>query len=172
MGLEAEGDHFKIDGKKYKIYSGEIHYFRVHPEYWEHRLGQLAASGLNTVSFYVPWNFHEEQKGIFNFSGNRDVRRFIKIAEKLHLHVMIRVGPYICAEWEWGGLPSWLLINDNLKIRTNTPAFIEPTRIWMNRLVEEIKDLQHSTNGPIIAIQIENEYGVYQQDPAYLPTLR
>ena len=139
-------------------------------KYWEHRLGQLAASGLNTVSFYIPWNFHEEQKGIFNFSGNRDLRKFIKIAEKLHLHVIIRVGPYICAEWEWGGLPPWLLINDNLKIRlvifpkmsihrkvfrTNTPAFIEPTRIWLTRLIEEIKDLQHSQNGPIIAIQVK-----------------
>ena len=142
LGLEAEGPHFKIDGKKFNIYSGEIHYFRVHPEYWEHRLGQLAASGLNTVSFYVPWNFHETEETKFNFDGPRDLRRFIKIAEKLHLHVLIRVGPYICAEWEWGGLPAWLLKNDNLKIRSNTPNFMDPVRKWLNRLVEEIVDLQ------------------------------
>ena len=102
LTLQAEGDHFTIDGKKFSIYSGEIHYFRVHPDYWEQRLSQLTAAGLNTVSTYIPWNFHEEIQGEYDFSEWRDLRRFIKTAEKVGLHVMLRVGPYICAEWEWG----------------------------------------------------------------------
>ena len=102
----------------------------------------MVRRSLNTVSFYVPWNFHETEETKFDFSGPRDLRRFIKIAEKLHLHVLIRVGPYICAEWEWGGLPAWLLKNDNLKIRTNTPNFMDPVKKWFDRLVEEIVDLQ------------------------------
>lgn len=170
--MQAEGPEFTIEGKPFKIYSGEVHYFRIHHEYWEHRLGQLAASGLNTVSFYIPWNFHEQREGEFNFEGQRDVRRFIRAAEKLHLHVIVRVGPYICAEWEWGGLPAWLLKHDNLKIRTNMPEFINPAVAWLKRLVVELHDLQHSVDGPIIAVQIENEYGVYEQDPGYLPKLR
>ena len=102
LTLQAEGDHFTIDGKKFSIYSGEIHYFRVHPDYWEQRLSQLTAAGLNTVSTYIPWNFHEEIQGEYDFSEWRNLRRFIKTAEKVGLHVMLRVGPYICAEWEWG----------------------------------------------------------------------
>jgi beta-galactosidase len=99
----------------------------------------LASAGLNTVSTYVPWNFHEEREGEYNFKDWRNLRKFIKTAEKYHLHVMIRVGPYICAEWEWGGLPAWLLNYQHMKIRTTQEDFISATKKWFHRLIDEIK---------------------------------
>lgn len=101
-------DRFYLNGEPFQIISGSIHYFRVVPEYWEHRLMKLRAMGCNTVETYIPWNFHEPKKGEFDFSGMRDVEAFVRLAQKLGLYVILRPSPYICAEWEFGGLPAWL----------------------------------------------------------------
>ena len=116
--MQADGTHFSLAGNPLNIYSGEMHYFRVHPDYWDQRMSNFPAAGLNTLSTYVPWNFHETYEGEFNFDGFQNLRKYIKTAEKHGLNVLLRVGPYICAEWEWGGLPAWLLTKKGIKIRS------------------------------------------------------
>ena len=149
-----------------------MHYFRVHPDYWDQRMSNFPAAGLNTLSTYVPWNFHETYEGDFQFDGFQNLRKYIKTAEKYGLNVLLRVGPYICAEWEWGGLPAWLLTKKGMKIRSTQEEFMKATKKWLKRLIKEMEDLQYSLGGPIIAIQVENEYGVYEQDSSYLPSLK
>ena len=111
-----DGD-FLLNGEKLNIYSGAMHYFRVLPEYWEDRLKKLKAAGLNTVETYVCWNLHEPRKGCYNFSGMLDIVRFIETAAKIGLYVIVRPGPYICAEWDFGGFPAWLLADENIRVR-------------------------------------------------------
>ena len=107
--LTVDHKQFLLDGKPFRIISGALHYFRILPEYWEDRLTKLKACGFNTVETYTCWNLHERREGQFDFSGMLDIERFIETAEKLDLNVIVRPGPYICAEWDFGGLPSWLL---------------------------------------------------------------
>ncbi|CBY13726.1 unnamed protein product [Oikopleura dioica] len=164
----AEGTHFSLAGNPLNIYSGEMHYFRVHPGYWDQRMSNFPAAGLNTLSTYVPWNFHETYEGEFNFDGFQNLRKYIKTAEKHGLNVLLRVGPYICAEWEWGGLPAWLLTKKGMKIRSTQDEFLKATKKWLKRLIKEVEDLQFSQ----APIQVENEYGVYEQDSSYLPSLK
>src|SRR5690554_3683782 len=127
-------EDFYWNGKPIKIISGSIHYFRVVPEYWEDRLQKLKAMGCNTVETYVPWNFHEPKEGEFHFEGQHDIKRFIEIANALDLFVIVRPSPYICAEWEFGGLPSWLLKDRNMKLRTAYPPFMEKVKSYFERL--------------------------------------
>ncbi|CAH3188239.1 unnamed protein product [Porites evermanni] len=162
--LRTEKQQFLLEGKPFRILSGAIHYFRVVPEYWKDRLLKLKAMGLNTVETYVPWNLHEEVKGQFNFEGILDIVHFIKLAQSVGLYVIVRPGPYICAEWELGGLPSWLLRDSKMKLRTSYPPYIHAVDKYFKKLLQKLVPLQFSHGGPVIAFQVENEYGSFGAD--------
>ncbi|MGY3749428.1 glycoside hydrolase family 35 protein [Vagococcus acidifermentans] len=164
-------DDFYLNGYPFKIISGAIHYFRVVPEYWHDRLQKLKMLGCNTVETYIPWNMHEPQEGAFDFTGILDIRSFVKIAGELDLFVILRPSPYICAEWEFGGLPYWLLQYPELTIRQSCPLFMQKVGNYFDRLFKEIGDLQLTAGGPVIMMQIENEYGSYSNDLHYLNSL-
>lgn len=166
--LTIKDGELKMNGESFRIYSGSMHYFRIMPEYWEDRLKKLKAAGFNTVETYVCWNMHEPKKGEFNFTGRFDIRRFIKTAQKVGLYAIVRPGPYICAEWDFGGLPAWLLKDRNMRLRCAYPDYLQHVSDFYHRLFEEIGDLQQSEGGNIIAMQIENEYGSYGNDKEYL----
>ncbi|RZU64246.1 beta-galactosidase [Microterricola gilva] len=155
------------DGKPYRMLSGSIHYFRVHPEQWEDRLRRLAAMGANTVDTYVAWNFHEEVEGVRRFDGWRDLERFIRLAGDVGLEVLLRPSPYICAEWSNGGLPAWLTGRVRA-VRTSDPAFLAAVDAWYDELLPRMAPLQAVHGGPIVAVQVENEYGSFGSDRAYL----
>lgn len=161
-------DEFYLNEKPVKIISGAIHYFRVVPEYWQDRLEKLKALGCNTVETYVPWNMHEPNEGEFNFEKGLNLRKFIQRAAELNLNVILRPAPYICAEWEFGGLPYWLQKNPNLKIRFDHPIFLEKIEAYFEQLLAQVVDLQVTHGGPIIMMQVENEYGSYSNDHDYL----
>ena len=164
-------DEFYIDGKLLKIISGGIHYFRIVPEYWRDRLEKLKAMGCNTVETYVPWNMHEPKKGQFDFSGMLDIERFIKLAQELGLYVIVRPSPYICAEWEFGGLPAWLLKEDGMRLRGCYEPYLKHVKEYYDRLFQILTPLQITKGGPVIMFQVENEYGYYGDDTEYLLTL-
>ena len=165
-------DCFYLDGAPLQIISGSIHYFRVVPAYWRDRLEKLKALGCNTVETYIPWNLHEPRKGEFRFDGIADVERFIRLAQELGLYVILRPSPYICAEWEWGGLPSWLLAEDGMHVRTSDPRFMAHVADYYKVLLPKLAPLQSHRGGPVIRMQVENEYGSYGNDKAYLRQLR
>ncbi|MEI0538993.1 beta-galactosidase family protein [Brachyspira pulli] len=165
-------EEFILNGKPIKILSGAIHYFRFVKEYWEDCFYNLKAAGFNTVETYIPWNIHEIDEGVFDFSGNKDIASFIKLAQKMDLLVILRPTPYICAEWEFGGLPAWLLRYDNIKVRTNTELFLNKVDAYYKELFKHISDLQITRNGPVIMMQIENEYGSFGNDKGYLRALK
>jgi beta-galactosidase len=166
--FKANGDHFELDGKPFQIISGAIHYPRVPRAYWRDRLQKARAMGLNTVETYVFWNEHETSPGQFDFSGQKDVAEFIREAQQEGLYVILRPGPYVCAEWEFGGYPAWLLRDPSMVVRTSNPAFIAAASRWLHRLGEELAPLQIGNGGPIIAVQVENEYGSFGSDHAYM----
>ncbi|MGM0920360.1 MAG: glycoside hydrolase family 35 protein [Bacillota bacterium] len=166
--LKVENGEFFLNGKPFQVLSGAIHYFRTVPEYWEDRLRKLRALGLNTVETYVPWNLHEPKKGEFYFSGLGDIEKFITTAQALGLNVIVRPSPYICAEWEMGGLPSWLLAEKDMVLRSSHPGFLKRVEDYFDVLLPKIEKHLSKHGGPIIAMQIENEYGAYGNDPAYL----
>ncbi|XP_063959616.1 beta-galactosidase-1-like protein 2 isoform X1 [Lytechinus pictus] len=166
--LKLQNGEFVLNGEEVTILSGSMHYFRVVPEYWEDRLRKMKSGGLNTVTTYVPWNLHEQVRGDFDFSGILNVVEFLKIAQKVGLYVIFRPGPYICAEWELGGLPSWLLADDEMKVRTTYPLFTEAVTKYFDHLIPKVVPLQYNRGGPIIAFQVENEYGSYGDSAAYM----
>jgi len=170
--FQTDGNRFVLDGKPVRIISGAIHYFRVVPDYWFDRLNKLKACGFNTVETYIPWNLHEPQKGRFHFEGIADVVRFMETAAGLGLHVIIRPSPYICAEWEFGGLPSWLLAESDTALRCAHPSFLAHVDDYYDVLMPLLKPLLCTSGGPIIAMQIENEYGSYGNDLSYLQYMR
>src|SRR5690625_17290 len=149
-----------------------MHYFRIVPEYWEDRLLKLKACGFNCVETYIPWNLHEPKEGEFNFSGIANIEEFINVAEKVGLHVIVRPSPYICAEWEFGGLPSWLLADRNMRIRSFYKPFLDKVDRYFDELLARLRPLQSTNGGPIIAMQIENEYGSFGNDKQYLEYMR
>ncbi|MBA2942972.1 beta-galactosidase [Paenibacillus sp. CGMCC 1.16610] len=170
--LQARDKQFLLDGEPFQILSGAIHYFRVVPEYWEDRLLKLKACGFNTVETYVPWNLHEPQENVYNFDGIANIERFITLAGELGLHVIVRPSPYICAEWEFGGLPAWLLQYTYMKLRCMDATYLMKVDRYYDELIPRLTRLQSTNGGPIIAMQIENEYGSYGNDTAYLTYLR
>jgi beta-galactosidase len=170
LGVKAQQEHtfaikdgnFVYDGKPVKIHSGEMHYSRIPHEYWKHRLQMIKAMGLNTVATYIFWNYHEIAPGIWDFeTGNRNLREFIKMAGNEGLMVILRPGPYACAEWEFGGYPWWLVKNKDLVIRTNNKPFLDSCNVYINILIDQVRDLQITKGGPVIMVQAENEFGSY-----------
>lgn len=155
-----------------RIICGEMHYPRIPRAYWRERLRMARAMGLDAVSTYVFWNRHEPQPGTFDFEGENDVAAYLRAAQEEALHVVLRPGPYVCAEWDFGGLPSWLLRDGKIAVRTSQEAFMAPVRRWLGRLGREIQSLHAAHGGPIVAVQLENEYGAFAADPAYLAALR
>nr|BEK70010.1 beta-galactosidase [Kitasatospora purpeofusca] len=170
--LDFDDDGFRRNGAPHRIVSGALHYFRVHPELWDDRLARLRALGANTVDTYIPWNFHELPSGETDFTGWRDVSRFVRTAERHGLDVILRPGPYICAEWESGGLPARLLATDGMGLRSSDPAFLAEVDGWFDAVVPELLPLLGSRGGPVVAVQVENEYGSYGNDAAYMAYLR
>ncbi|WP_020617105.1 glycoside hydrolase family 35 protein [Paenibacillus daejeonensis] len=168
----VEGDHFVFNGEQIQLLSGAIHYFRVVPEYWEDRLIKLKALGLNTVETYMPWNGHEPRKGEFCFTGLYDFEKFVKLAGDLGLHVILRPSPYICAEWEFGGLPAWLLAESDIRLRCYDETYLKHLDAYYDELLPRIEPLLCTHGGPVIALQIENEYGSYGNDKQYLAHIR
>lgn len=163
---------FLLNGKPYRIFSGEMHYPRIPKEYWKDRLLKLKATGLNTVCTYTFWNIHETSPGVWDFTGDKNIAAFIKIAQEVGLNVILRPGPYVCAEWDFGGMPAWLLKNPDLKVRSNTEFFLSVTEKYIYRLAKEVKQLQITNGGPIIMVQLENEYGAFGSDKEYLTALK
>jgi beta-galactosidase len=161
---------FYLDGKPFQIISGEMHYERIPRAYWKARLKMAKAMGLNTIATYVFWNIHEPHPGQYDFSGNADLAQFIRDAQQEGLKVLLRAGPYSCAEWEFGGFPAWLMKNPKMRtaLRSNDPAFMQPVQQWIMRLGKEVAPLQIGNGGPIIAVQIENEYGDFGASQAYM----
>lgn len=166
-------DDFLLDGERLQIRCGEIHFARVPPEYWSHRLKAIKAMGLNTVCAYLFWNFHEWREGQFDWRGQRDAARFCRLAQAEGLWVILRPGPYACAEWEMGGLPWWLLKQPGERfLRTPDPRFIKPARRWLAEVGRVLAPLQVTRGGPILMVQVENEYGFFGDDLGYLRLMR
>ena len=165
--LRAENGQFYLDGKPLRILSGAMHYFRICPEYWEDRMRKLKQCGFNTVETYCCWNLHERKEGEFDFSGRLDLVKYIETAQKLGLYVILRPGPYICAEWDFGGLPARLLSED-IPLRCNDERFLSQLRPYLLKVFELVKPLLCTNGGPILAMQVENEYGSYGNDREYM----
>ncbi len=170
-------DEFYLDGRPFQIISGGIHYFRVLPEYWEDRLCKLKALGCNTVETYVPWNLHEPEKGSFDFMGEKwhgmlDLKRFVETAQRLGLWVILRPSPYICAEWDFGGFPAWLLAEGEMELRTSDERYLRHVRDYYKVLMPYLAPMQITQGGPVLMMQVENEYGTFGNDRKYLELLR
>ncbi|HEM5323167.1 TPA: beta-galactosidase [Streptococcus suis] len=161
------GDQFYLDGEPFKILSGAIHYFRVHPDDWYHSLYNLKALGFNTVETYVPWNMHEPRKGEFCYEGILDIERFLKLAQELGLYAIVRPSPYICAEWEWGGLPAWLM-KEELRVRSSDSVYLQHLDEYYASLIPKLAKLQLAQGGNVLMFQVENEYGSYGEEKEYL----
>lgn len=154
-------DRFLKDGQPFRYISGSIHYFRVPSFYWKDRLLKMKMAGLNAIQTYVPWNFHELRPGQYQFSGDHDVVQFLQLAHELGLLVILRPGPYICAEWDMGGLPAWLLEKESIVLRSSDPDYLAAVDKWLGVLLPKMKPLLYQNGGPIITVQVENEYGSY-----------
>jgi len=165
-------DKFYLNGEPFQIISGAVHYFRTVPEYWRDRLEKLFNMGCNTVETYIPWNFHEPKHGEFLWEGMRDICRFIETAKELGLYMIIRPSPYICAEWEFGGFPAWLLKNRNMRLRCSYKPYLDAVYEYYRELMPRLAPYQIDRGGNIILMQLENEYGYYGNDTAYLEFLR
>jgi beta-galactosidase len=166
--FKAENGKFTLDGKPFQVISGEMHYARIPRAYWRARFKMAKAMGLNTITTYVFWNEHEAQPGVYDFTGNNDVAEFIREAQQEGLYVILRPGPYACAEWEFGGFPAWLLKDHSTVVRSSDPKFMVPAQRWLVRLGQELAPLQIGNGGPIILVQVENEYGSFDKDHAYM----
>ena len=172
-GTFTTGDKtFLLNGEPFIVKAAEVHYPRIPRPYWEHRIQMCKALGMNAVCIYIFWNIHEQQEGVFDFTDNNDVAEFCRIAQKNGLYVIVRPGPYVCAEWEMGGLPWWLLKKKDIKLRERDPYFMECVKIFEEKVGEQLKPLTIQNGGPIIMIQVENEYGSYGEDKPYISEIR
>lgn len=170
--FEVGKNTFLLNGKPFVVKAAEVHYPRIPEPYWEQRILSCKALGMNTLCLYVFWNLHEQQPGKFDFSGNKDIAKFCRLAQKHGMYVIVRPGPYVCAEWEMGGLPWWLLKKDDVQLRTLDPYYMERVGIFMNEVGKQLADLQISRGGNIIMVQVENEYGSYGIDKPYVSAIR
>lgn len=166
-------DNFLLDGKPFQIISGEMHPARIPKQYWRHRIQMAKAMGCNTIAAYIFWNYHEIKEGQFDFSsGNHNIAEFIRICREEGMWVLLRPGPYVCAEWDFGGLPTYLLKIPDIKIRCMDPRYMSAVKRYINHLSREVRPLQCTNGGPILMVQIENEYGSYGNDRSYIKTLK
>ncbi|MBQ6062489.1 MAG: beta-galactosidase [Prevotella sp.] len=163
---------FLLNGEPFIVKAAEVHYPRIPRPYWEHRIKMCKALGMNTLCLYVFWNIHEQKEGMFDFTGNNDVAEFCRLAQKNGMYVIVRPGPYVCAEWEMGGLPWWLLKKKDIRLREQDPYFMERVKIFEQRVGEQLAPLTIQNGGPIIMIQVENEYGSYGEDKPYVSAIR
>ena len=163
---------FLLNGKPFVVKAAEVHYPRIPRAYWEHRIKMCKALGMNTLCLYVFWNIHEQQEGVFDFSGNNDVAAFCRLAQKNGMYVIVRPGPYVCAEWEMGGLPWWLLKKKDIRLREQDQYFMERVSIFEKKVGEQLAPLTIENGGPIIMVQVENEYGSYGEDKPYVSAIR
>ena len=170
--FEAGKGTFLLNGKPFIVKAAEVHYPRIPRPYWEHRIQMCKALGMNTLCLYVFWNIHEQREDDFNFTDNNDVAAFCRLAQKNGMYVIVRPGPYVCAEWEMGGLPWWLLKKKDIKLREQDPYFMERVKIFEEKVGEQLKPLTIQNGGPIIMIQVENEYGSYGTDKPYVSAIR
>ena len=170
--FEAGDGTFLLNGEPFIVKAAEVHYPRIPREYWEHRIKMCKALGMNTLCIYVFWNLHEQQPGEYDFTGNKDLAAFCRLAQKHGMYVIVRPGPYVCAEWEMGGLPWWLLKNDSVELRTQDPFYMKHVGAFMHAVGEQLKDLQITHGGNIIMVQVENEYGSYGIDKPYVSAIR
>lgn len=170
--VSVSGGHFVIDGKPVQIISGEMHYPRIPRPFWHDRLLKAKAMGLNAVTIYAFWNVHEPHPGQWDFSGQYDVAEFVREAQQVGLYVILRPGPYVCGEWSFGGYPNWLLKDPTMRVRSLDPAFMRAATDYMNHLGQQLKPLLWTHGGPIIAVQVENEYGSYGKDKAYVEAVK
>ncbi len=164
---------FLLDGKPFQIISGEMHPARIPREYWQQRIQMAKAMGCNTIAAYIFWNYHEQKEGVFDFkAGNRDVAAFIRTCQQEGMWVLLRPGPYVCAEWDFGGIPPYLLKYPDIKVRCMDPRYMAAAERYITHLSKEVAPLQCGNGGPILMVQIENEYGSYGNDKNYLEALR
>jgi len=170
--LTSGDSHLLLNGQPIQIISAEMHYPRIPRPYWRDRMKKARAMGCNALTTYVFWNLHEPKPGKFDFKGNNDVAAFIKTAQEERLHVILRPGPYVCSEWDFGGYPAWLLADDTLTVRARDLKFMKACERYLNRLAKEVKPLLGVNGGPILMVQVENEYGSYGADREYMRNVR
>lgn len=163
---------FLLNGEPFIVKAAELHYTRIPQPYWEHRIKMCKALGMNTICLYVFWNIHEQEEGQFDFTGQNDIAAFCRLAQKHGMYVIVRPGPYVCAEWEMGGLPWWLLKKKDIALRTLDPYYMERVGIFMKKVGEQLVPLQITRGGNIIMVQVENEYGSYGTDKPYVSSIR
>ena len=163
---------FLLNGEPFIVKAAEVHYPRIPRPYWEHRIKMCKALGMNAVCIYIFWNIHEQREGQFDFTGNNDVAEFCRLAQKNGMYVIVRPGPYVCAEWEMGGLPWWLLKKKDIRLRERDPYFMERVKIFEEKVGEQLAPLTIQNGGPIIMVQVENEYGSYGEDKPYVSEIR
>lgn len=163
---------FLLNGEPFVVKAAELHYPRIPKEYWEHRIQAAKALGMNTICLYVFWNYHEPEENKYDFSGQKDIAAFCKLAQKHDMYVIVRPGPYVCAEWEMGGLPWWLLKKKDIKLRELDPYYMERTKLFMNEVGRQLSDLQITKGDNIIMVQVENEYGAFGTDKPYIAAIR
>jgi len=174
MAMTISKEGVFLEGKPFRVLAGEMHYFRIHPDYWRTRLLQLKACGLNTVATYVPWNLSEPTPGVYDFTGFNDLEGFLKLARELEILVLLRPGPYICAEWEFGALPWWLLTLPGIRLRSSHPAYIKHAAAYMRKVLEVARPYFRRVDGTgcVVMVQIENGLASWSNDYAYMEILR
>ncbi len=164
---------FMLDGNPFQIISGELHPSRIPADYWRHRIQMAKAMGCNTISVYIMWNYHEQEEGVFDFeTGNRNLAQFFNLVQEEGLWLIVRPGPYVCAEWELGGIPPYLLRIPDIKLRCMDPRYMAAAERYIAKLAEVVKPFQVTSGGPLLMLQIENEYGSFGNDRNYLARLK
>lgn len=170
--FEAGDGTFLLNGKPFIVKAAEVHYPRIPRPYWDSRIKMCKSLGMNTICIYIFWNIHEQKEGVFDFSGNNDIAEFCRLAQSNGMYVIVRPGPYVCAEWEMGGLPWWLLKKKDIRLREQDEYFMERVKIFESKVGEQLAPLTIQNGGPIIMVQVENEYGSYGEDKPYVSAIR